>query len=221
MTVANGVSNADINEIAPQVTKNLAQEDFLRLMVAQIQNHDPIQSPFKGEFLSQFAQFGAKDGISHVHDSMQQMTNSLQSNQALQASALVGRKVMISSDSLKLEKEGNVKIAIDMPSGASNLNASIYGESGQLMKTIVLGQQKPGFFQFAWDGTGQDGVRLEEGKYKVAVHDTYVGQEVVVFETLVFANVDSVSLGQSSERLRLNVSGAGLILLEQVKYIIV
>lgn len=220
VTGANGASNATTGQVAPLGTKNLGQQDFLRLMVAQIQNQDPMQPQVNGEFLSQLAQFSTNDGVSKMQESMQQMANSLQSNQALQASALVGRKVLVSSDSLKLDKEGEVKTAIDIPPGTSNINAYIYGETGELIKTMPLGQQNPGFFQFAWDGTGQDGKRLAEGKYKVAVHGTYMGKEVA-FNTMTSANVDSVSLSQSGEGLKLNVAGVGAVSLDQVKQITV
>jgi flagellar basal-body rod modification protein FlgD len=200
--------------------QNLGQQDFLRLMVAQIQNQDPMQPQVNGEFLSQLAQFSTNDGVNKMQESMQQMANSLQSNQALQASALVGRKVLVSSDHLKLDKEGDVKTAIDIPPGAGNINAYIYGESGELIKTIPLGAQSPGFFQFAWDGAGQDGKRLAEGKYKVSVHGTYMGREVA-FKTMTSANVDSVSLGQNGEGLKLNVAGVGAVALDQVRQITV
>lgn len=215
---ANGVSNA--MQMSPPVTQNLGQQDFLRLMVAQIQNQDPMQPQANGEFLSQLAQFSTNDGVSKMQESMQQMANSLQSNQALQASALVGRKVLVNSDNLQLDKDGDVKTAIEIPPGSSNLTAFIYGDSGELIKTMQLGEQQPGFFQFSWDGIGQDGKRAAEGKYKVAVHGTYMGQEVG-FKTMTSSNVDSVSLGQNGEGLKLNVAGVGAVSLDQVKQITV
>ncbi|MFT4059767.1 MAG: flagellar hook assembly protein FlgD [Legionella sp.] len=219
----NAITGAGTMPIPPQnqlPAKNLGQQDFLRLMVAQIQNQDPMQPQVNGEFLSQLAQFSTNDGVSKMQESMQQMANSLQSNQALQASALVGRKVLVSSESLKLEKEGDVKTAIDIPKGASNIVAYVYADSGELVKTMHLGAPEPGFFQFAWDGAGQDGKRLGEGKYKVAVHGTYMGQEVA-FKTMTSSNVDSVSLEQNGEGLKLNVAGVGAVSLDQVRQITV
>lgn len=215
---ANGVANP--NQVASLPPQNMGQQDFLRLMVAQIQNQDPMQPQVNGEFLSQLAQFSTNDGVNKMQESMQQMANSLQSNQALQASALVGRKVMVGSDHLNLEKEGDAKTAIDIPSGVSNLTAFIYGDSGELLKTMPLGAPEPGFFQFPWDGIGQNGTRLAEGKYKVAVHGTYMGKEVAL-KTMTSANVDSVSLGQNGEGLKLNVAGMGSVSLDQVKQITV
>ena len=82
--------------------KRLGQKDFLRLMVAQVKNQDPMQPQANGEFLSQLAQFSTNDGVTKMQESLQQMASSLQSNQALQASALVGRKVLVNSDQLDL-----------------------------------------------------------------------------------------------------------------------
>ena len=87
-------SSSSYNQIDSPIKKKLGQQDFLRLMVAQIQNQDPMQPQMNGEFLSQLAQFSTNDGVAKMQESLQQMATSLQSNQALQASALVGRKVL-------------------------------------------------------------------------------------------------------------------------------
>ncbi|WP_454783917.1 flagellar hook assembly protein FlgD [Legionella sp. WA2024007413] len=211
-------SNPSFNQIDATAKKSLGQQDFLRLMVAQIQNQDPMQPQVNGEFLSQLAQFSTNDGVAKMQESLQQMATSLQSNQALQASALVGRKVLVNSNALQLGVEGDAKAAVDIPPGLSNLNASIYSESGELIKTIPLGQPSPGFFQFNWDGTGNDSNRVKEGKYKIEVHAVYGGQEVSL-KTMTSTNVDSVSLGQNGEGLKLNVAGIGPISLDQVRQI--
>jgi flagellar basal-body rod modification protein FlgD len=213
-------ANLGLNQTDSAAKKSLGQQDFLRLMVAQVQNQDPMQPQPNGEFLSQLAQFSTNDGITRMQDSLQQMASSLQSNQALQASALVGRKVLVQSDTLSLGSDGDVKAAIDVPPGLGNPTASIYSTSGELLKTIPLGQPVPGFFQFTWDGTGQNNQRVAEGQYKVKVNGTYAGQEVAL-KTMTSANVDSVSLGQNGEGLKLNVSGVGSISLDQVRQITV
>jgi len=198
--------------------KSLGQQDFLRLMVAQVQNQDPMSPQPNGEFLSQLAQFSTNDGVTKMQESLQQLASSLQSNQALQASALVGRKVLVNSDQLSLGAEGEVKAAIDMPAGLSNLSASIYSDTGELIKTIPLGQPAPGFHEFAWDGMGNDNQRLAAGKYKIEVRGIYGGQEVSL-KTMTTANVDSVSLGQNGEGLKLNVAGVGAMSLDEVRQI--
>lgn len=200
--------------------KSLGQQDFLKLMVAQVKNQDPMQPQPNGEFLSQLAQFSTNDGITKMQGSLQQLASSLQSNQALQASALVGRKVMVNSNQLQLGNEGEVKAAMDVPPGLDNARAMVFSSSGELVKTIQLGRPNPGFFQFNWDGTGDNNQRLAAGGYKIEVHGTYEGAERSL-KTLTSANVDSVSLGQNGEGLKLNVAGVGPITLDEVRQIMV
>lgn len=209
-------SNQAMNQLPLQ---NLGQQDFLRLMVAQIQNQEPLQQQENG-VLSRFTRFGMNDDVAKMQESMKQMANSLQSNQALQASVLVGRKVLVNSNYFKLDNEGTIKIAIEILPDVSDLNAFIYDESGQLIRSMALGKQKPGFFQFIWDGLDQDGRYVVERKYNVVVSATYMSKEIAL-DTMIFANVDSVSLGQGGEGLKLNVAGVGAVLLDTVRQIAV
>lgn len=158
------------------------------------------------------------DGVTKMQESLQQMASSLQSNQALQASALVGRKVLVNSEHLALGTEGSVKAAIDMYVGLNNVTASVYSETGELIKTIPLGQPNPGFYQFYWDGTGHNNHRVAAGSYKIAVRGVYAGKEVAL-NTMTSANVDSVSLGQHGEGLKLKVAGVGSVSLDKVRQI--
>jgi flagellar basal-body rod modification protein FlgD len=216
----NAASQLGLNMPEGSAKTGLGQKEFLRLMVAQAKNQDPMQPQANGEFISQLAQFSTNDGVAKMQESLQQMASSLQSNQALQASALVGRKVLVNSEHLSLGTDGDAKAAIDMSPGLGNLTASVYSESGELIKTIPLGQPQAGFFQFGWDGTGQDNKRVPAGNYKIAVRGTYAGKEVQL-NTMTSANVDSVSLGQNGEGLKLNVAGVGSVSLDKVRQITV
>lgn len=211
-------SSGSSNQVDNVAQAKLRQQDFLRLMVAQVQNQDPLQPQENGDFLSQLAQFSTNDGINSMQASIEQLATSLQSNQALQASALVGRKVLVNSDTVTLGSDGDANAAINMVPGLANLQASIYSASGELIKTIPLGQPTEGLYQFSWDGTNQNNERVAAGGYKVQVSGTYNNQQVSV-DTMVSANVDSVALGQNGDGLRLNVAGVGSVTLDQVKQI--
>jgi len=212
-TSANGTSDTDSASQA-----SLRQKDFLRLMVAQVKNQDPLSPSANGEFLSQLAQFSTNDGINNMQASIEKLATSLQSNQALQASALVGRQVMIDGDKMSLGSEGGTKASFNMVAGLSNLKASIYSESGELIKTISIGQPALGNQDVSWDGTNEKNERVAAGKYKIEVSGLYNGKEATV-NTTISANVDSVTLGQNGEGLKLNVAGVGSITLDKVKQI--
>ncbi|ARG97790.1 flagellar hook assembly protein FlgD [Legionella micdadei] len=212
-----GGANAVLGQMGTGQSKSLGQKDFLKLMIAQAQNQNPLEPKMNGDFLGQLAQFSTNDGITKMQESIQQLASSLQSNQALQASSLVGRKVLVNSDSVNLD-QGEVKAAIELPAAVDNLVASIYSESGELIRKIPLGQHGAGLFAFTWDGQNQKGERMPMGKYTIKVNGIYSGKEVAL-KTMTAANVDSVSLGQNGEGVKLNVAGVGTVSLNDVKEI--
>jgi len=186
-------------------------------MVSQVRNQDPMNPQTNGDFLAQLAQFSTNDSINSMQASISQLASSLQSNQALQASALVGRKVLVNNSTMTLGAEGkSVTGAVNMVSGLSNLTASVYSSSGDLVKTIPLGQPATGMFDFSWDGTNNSNEKLASGNYTLKVNGTFNGQNVSV-PTMTYANVDSVSL--SSTGFQLNLAGIGAVSLGDVKQI--
>src|SRR5687768_6194672 len=79
---------------------DLGQEDFLQLMLTQLKNQDPFKPMESGEFLGQIAQFGTVQGLAGLQTSFDSLSASLVSNQALQASALVGRSALVETSTM-------------------------------------------------------------------------------------------------------------------------
>jgi flagellar basal-body rod modification protein FlgD len=187
----------------------LGQEQFLQLMTTQLQNQDPLKPMENGDFLGQIAQFSTVSGIQDLQDTFKDLSSSMVSNQALQASSLVGRTVLMPGDSGVFAGEGSVLSGIvDLPNGADDLVVRISDPSGQLISESSLGSQRAGQVQFAWDGQHQDGRMMPPGLYKVTAVAKVGGQEVGS-ETLVDYQVESVSLNKDQNGIGLNLYGVG------------
>jgi len=191
-----------------EANKDLGQEQFLELMTAQIRNQDPFEPLDNGEFLSQIAQFSTVTGIQDLQDSFSSFAGSLSSNQALQASALVGRSVMVNSDASVLKSGGKIEGAIGLSTSSSEVNVEFYNVAGELVKKLPLGPQNQGIIQFNWDGFGDNGAPAPAGIYKIAASAVIDG-ETVGLGTLVKDNVESVILGRPGEGTTLNLSSLG------------
>jgi len=207
---------ADTKE-SPQAA-NLGQEAFLELMLTQLKNQDPFKPMESGEFLSQIAQFSAVTGIQDLQSSFSTLSSALTSNQALQASSLVGRTVLVPRETAVLSEGGNISGTVDVPSSTPDLVLSIHDPSGQLVRRISLGQQTDGQIPFAWDGRNDAGNPVPAGIYQVRA-TALVGGEPVAVETLTNARVDSVTLGRSGEGLTLNLAGLGSLALSEIRQI--
>lgn len=198
--------------------EELGQTDFLELMVAQMSNQNPLEPQENGEFLTQMAQFGTVDGIKELQNSFGELATSLHSNQALQASALVGRTVLVPSNTNTLTEGGTVKGQAEVPNGATNLTVSVYTGSGELVKQMNLGDHGTGEVDFNWDGTNNEGSVMPAGQYKFVAEGLVAGN-ATSFTINMAANVDSVSLGQNGSGMKLNIAGIGEVSFDTVKHI--
>lgn len=160
------------------------------------------------QFLSQLIQSNRSD------DSPQK------SNQALHASALVGRQVLLESNRLYLRSLGQARGIVDIPSGLNQLNLFISKESNERIKTLTLDHSIPGFVSFCWDGRTEENNRVKEGEYLMEVHALCEGREVVL-KPMIYVNVNSVCFEQNGEDLRLNTAEMGSVSLDEVRHILV
>lgn len=185
---------------------DLGQEDFLHLMLTQLKNQDPFKPMESGEFLGQMAQFGTVQGLAGLQTSFDSLSTSLVSNQALQASSLVGRSALVETSTMSVGAGQSVAGAIDMPTGSSTVNLMIKDASGQTVRTMQLGAQPAGMRAFTWDGLDNEGSAVRAGRYTFEA--TYFnGTEAVAADTLVRAPIDSVLLG--SDGFTVELRGVG------------
>lgn len=220
MNEISGTSSSFLEGLAikPVARNNeLGKNEFLKLMIVQLNNQDPLSPQETGDFIAQLAQFSSVEGIENLNTSMTSMAASFRSSQALQASALVGRTVLVNTDSALLQPGGIVSGMIDLQSSTMDLKINISNESGVLVDQISLGSKQRGEIQFMWSGKDADGNQLPAGKYKFAAVAAAVGVEEQVGMSLS-ANVDSVSI-DSSRAITLNLAGIGAVPLDQVKQI--
>jgi flagellar basal-body rod modification protein FlgD len=194
------------------------QSDFMELMLAQMNNQNPLDPMENGEFLTQIAQFNTASGIEELNNSFSLLAGSLNSSQALQASTLVGRSVLVPGNSGMLETTGTLDGVIDMPSSTTSLRLNVYDGGGQLVRSVDMGQRSAGETAFSWDGNSDSGVRMPAGTYNLSA-EAVIDGEVQAVNTLMGARVESVTLGQGGEEPTLNLSGMGSIAFSQVRQI--
>ena len=196
--------------------KDLGKNEFLNLLVAQLNNQNPLEPQGNGEFIAQLAQFSQVEGIEKLNKSMESMLSSFQSSQALQASSLVGRKVIVPGEKAVVDTSESFKASTVLPVSSSNVYVNVYNNSGSLVTRINLGEQAAGNVSFIWDGKDSSGNVAPPGTYKFEAQATY-GSETKGLYTMLPANVDSVTLG--GNELMLNLAGLGNVPLSQVQVI--
>lgn len=196
----------------------LGQAEFLELMITQLKNQDPFSPMENGDFIAQMAQFSSVTGLAELQKSFDSLATSLQSNQALQASTLVGRTVMVPSQVVNLTAGGNVTGAIDLPSSSDSVSLTVQDSVGQVVRRIELGTQAAGEVYFNWDGFTDNGQSAPAGSYYITAIGGS-GNQSVALETLVSASVESVTMGKGNNGLTLNLADGNTVNLSSIREI--
>lgn len=199
--------------------QTLGQDAFLRLMLAQLKNQDPFKPLQSGEFLSQLAQFSTVAGVKDLQSSFKDLSASLVSNQALQASSLLGRSVLVRRSSGALAAGGTMTGAVDVPSSAGSVVVNVMNASGELVRQLNLGPQAKGLADFSWDGMRADGTMAAPGLYNVSAQLMVNGNAQGGASVLLDARVESVTIAADQSGLTLSLEGLGDIAFSDVRQI--
>lgn len=196
----------------------LGQEQFLMLMITQFRNQDPLKPQDPAEFLSQLAQVTNVAGIAEMNRSVGTLADSLYAGQALQAASVVGRNVLTPADSARLEQDGTVRGAVDLPASTQNGFVRVVNASGTLVREIPLGLRSAGLADFEWDGTNNAGQRVVPGEYRVVAGYRDGGNETAA-EVLLSKRVNSVSIGGDGRRTEITTDDNQTVALADIRAI--
>lgn len=142
-----------------------SQDRFLKLLVTQMQNQDPLNPLDNAQVTSQMAQIQTVAGIEKLNTSLGTMASSFQQAQALQAAALIGRDVLVPGNTMYIS-EGQGRGAFELASGADPVTVEVTDGTGHVIDRISLGALAKGRHHFDWAPEG--GTSLGEVSFKVA-----------------------------------------------------
>lgn len=195
----------------------LGQDEFLTLMLAQMKHQDPMNPMENGDFIAQLAQFRTVTGVDNLNNSFNSFAQTMQSSQALSASTLVGREVMIPGNVGTLPPGDTLNGSVDLPVSSNDVVLHVFGQAGNLVAEIPLGQQPAGMVNFAWNGRMADGTQMPAGTYLVGANAVIDGERQAV-DTYVAAKVESVTLNSGREPI-LNLANVGPMAFSKVSEI--
>jgi len=207
---------------APEKKSNkaLGQKEFFDLMVAQLKFQDPTHPQANTELVSQMAQFSNVESLGGIKNSLSDLAGAFQSSQALQASTLVGRDVLIPAAPVELAGDAALSGSLALDEPARDVSVGVFDRAGQQIARVALGDLPPGPAAFSWDGRLADGSDAPPGTYSVTV-DGFVGKARVSLPALIRARVDSVTLSQTGVAgTVLNVRGVGPIAFGDVREVL-
>ncbi|MDZ7655507.1 MAG: flagellar hook assembly protein FlgD [Sulfurimicrobium sp.] len=217
MTTVNAASSSTATTSPSRTAAQESEDRFLKLLVTQMQNQDPLNPLDNAEVTSQMAQLSTVTGINQLNDAVKAISESFLAGQSLQAASLIGHGVMIPGKRLELAN-GVAYGGVDLPQAVDKLSLNVKDASGAVVYTTDLGAQNAaGTIPFQWDGMTDSGSAAPDGAYTFEVAAEQGGKKVDV-AALEVGQVASVSLGLQGATL--NVIGLGPVAMSQVKQIL-
>ena len=203
----------------PQKT-SMGQSEFLTLFTTQLKNQDPTD-PVKNEaFVAQLAQFSQLEATTSMKDSMTSMVASMSNDRMLGAASLMGKQVAVPDGPVVVTDTTVSQGTINVPIGADGIQLQVFDSNGILVRTQIMGAQKPGDVTLAWDGMTDGGQAAANGTYRYVA--TVNSQGVMSKPTVnTYATVTGVSsAGTSDGTMLLEVAGGKTVNLSDVKRIV-
>ena len=202
-------------KVAEQNNGMLTQEDFFALLTQELSHQDPTKPVENNEMISQMTAFSTTDGVSKLNDKFTEFSNSMSSSQALQASSLVGRSVLVDENAFSLSGGEPVKgkIITDLP--ASSVFVYVENKAGEIIQTVPVGDLKKGEFAFSWDGKNSNGDVAPDNVYRFRVAGLVDGQASEI-QAMTYRKVDSVTLAGAGGNILLNLNGGSAMALSDI-----
>ena len=150
-------------------SSSLGKNDFLKLLMAQLQNQDPTQPSDPTAFTAQLAQFSQLELQQNANDTLSNMATAQASANQQSSVNLVGKNVTFSTGTVTIAAAGGALLTGSLSGDANSVSAVIKNSTGKVVRTIKAGPTPQGPVQLPWDGRDDSGNLLAAGGYSVSL----------------------------------------------------
>ena len=206
----------DVKEAAKKTKEEMGKQEFLTLFTAQLQNQNPLE-PVKNEaFVAQLAQFSQLEALTNMQGSLDKFVTSMSGERMLGSAALIGKKVSVTDAPTQLNTGGDITGNIDLPTGASGVQVSVFDAQGRLVRELIAGPQMPGSMPIVWDGKDAANKSAPPGLYRLSATAVVNGQTSNV-PVNTFSTVRAIATNPANGSVSVEVDGGKTVLLSDVK----
>ncbi|KAA3617620.1 MAG: hypothetical protein D8M58_01320 [Calditrichaeota bacterium] len=176
ITQVTSSNSATTDNLSNVFENDLGKEEFLNLLVAQLQNQDPL-NPMEGqEFASQLAQFSSVEQLTSIDGNIEDSINtdfvlSQTINNTL-ATTLIGKQITALGNQVELQPDTPVNLHFELADFTENVSVNVMDAAGNIVRTIEANNLSSGIQSVEWDGLDKDGLELPEGTYTFEVDAT-------------------------------------------------
>lgn len=187
-------STASANTAAAESKKEaLGQDDFLNLLVAQLQNQDPMNPADATEFTAQLAQYSQLEQLFNLNDSMDQLASAQNNSERISALSLIGKEVVVEGSEFNFTGQPQ-EIGYKIEGPVSNVEIHVQNQYGKTVKNITVENPSDGNHFISWDGLNEEGTLQENGTYTITILSAGDEESAGKITPLVRTSVTGVDL---------------------------
>ncbi len=214
-SVSSALSSA-VSSATSSGSTSLSMDNFLTLFTTELQYQDPTNPLESYELAAQLAQFSTVAELTDINTNIQSQESYLSSiNNALMLD-LIGKDVVATTDSLQVESGEVHPASFTIGTDASSVTVKIYDSSGDLVRSLDLGEQTSGSHSIGWDGLDSSGQTVDDGTYTFTVEAEDADGESIDASTSVTGTVYAVQLDSSSTNIILNSADGPSVTIDSV-----
>jgi flagellar basal-body rod modification protein FlgD len=147
----------------------MGKDDFLNLLITQLQNQDPLNPTDSTEFTAQLAQFSSLEQLGNVNENLIELKQFQASTNNSQAVALIGKAITAAGNSIQLSDNGPVQCDFSIDDDAAVVVATVYDSTGKYVADFESRNLSDGQHSLFWDGTDNHGNRMPGGNYRFEI----------------------------------------------------
>jgi len=178
----------------------MGKDEFLKMLVTQLKNQDPLNPMDGQEFAAQLAQFTSVEQLLNISDVLAQngeMNAMLaQSVNSGVAAGLIGKSVQAVGDTVNWDGEHAVPINVKLAEAAETVTVTVRSDAGIAVRSFELKGRSSGEHALEWDGLDASGSKVASGTFSVEISASDVAGNPVEAESLIRGKVDRITFGQ-------------------------
>jgi flagellar basal-body rod modification protein FlgD len=175
---------------------NISKNEFLQLMIKQLQYQDPLNPTDSVDYSAQLAQYSSLEQLTNLNDKLSSLVETnyylTQSVYNTMTTNLIGKEGRISSSNLVNNGQDSITLGFNLSGTPTKTAIKIYNSAGKLVRTIDDKEFSSGDNKLSWDFTDDNGKTLAKGTYTFKVEAKGSGDKDLTATNFIYGTVGSV-----------------------------